>query len=74
MANTYTIENISQEKLDAGLAKLRNSGFAVEGNDVKGMGVEATYALDGTTLTVTVEKHPPFMGGMIEGQLRSFFG
>jgi len=70
---TYTIKNISQEKLDAGLAKLQKSGFTVEGNDVKGMGVEATYAHEGTTLTVTVEKHPPFLGGMIEQQLRGFF-
>jgi hypothetical protein len=73
MANTYTIENISAEKLEAGLAKLRNSGFSVDGNNVKGMGVEATYALTGTSLNVTVEKHPPFMGGMIESQIRGFF-
>jgi UDP-N-acetylglucosamine enolpyruvyl transferase len=73
MAETYTIENISQEKLDAGLAKLRDSGFAVEGNDVKGMGVEANFMLNGSTLTVTVEKHPPFLSGMIEKQIRGFF-
>jgi hypothetical protein len=73
MAAVYTIENISQEKLDAGLAKLKSSGFAVDGNDVKGMGVEATFALAGSTLTVTVEKHPPFLGAMIESQIRGFF-
>lgn len=70
---TVTLENISQEKLDAGLAKLRSSGFAVEGNTVKGMGVEATYALNGSTLTVEVDHAPPFMSGMIEKQLKNFF-
>jgi hypothetical protein len=73
MANTYTIENITAEKLEAGLAKLRKSGFTAEAGHVKGMGVEATYALTGTELRVTVEKQPPFLGGMIESQIRGFF-
>jgi hypothetical protein len=73
MAAVYTIENISQEKLDAGLGKLKKSGFDVDGNNVKGMGVEASFALDGSTLTVNVEKHPPFLAGMIESQIRGFF-
>ena len=73
MANTYTIENISAEKLEAGLAKLRKSGFTAEAGHVKGMGVEAAYALEGTNLNVTVEKHPPFLSGMIESQIRGFF-
>jgi hypothetical protein len=73
MASTYRLENVSPEILDAGLAKLKKSGFTVEGNDVKGMGVEATYAHEGTTLTVTVEKQPPFLGSMIESQIRGFF-
>jgi hypothetical protein len=73
MANIYTIENITAEKLEAGLAKLRKSGFTAEAGLVKGMGVEATYALTGSELHVTVEKQPPFLGGMIESQIRGFF-
>jgi len=73
MANTYTIENISAEKLEAGLAKLRKSGFTAEAGHVKGMGVEAIYELVGSTLNITVEKQPPFLGGMIESQIRGFF-
>jgi hypothetical protein len=73
MAAVYTIENITSEKLESGLAKLRKSGFTVEGNKVKGMGVEATYALEASTLSITIEKQPPFLGSMIESQIRGFF-
>jgi hypothetical protein len=70
---TYTIENITAEKLEAGLAKLRKSGFTAENGAVKGMGVEAVYALEGANLIITIEKQPPFLGGMIESQIRGFF-
>jgi UDP-N-acetylglucosamine enolpyruvyl transferase len=70
---TFIIENITPEKLEAGLAKLRSSGFTAAEGHVKGMGVEAAYSLEGTNLNVTVEKHPPFLSGMIESQVRGFF-
>ena len=70
---THTIEGVTPAKLEAGLAKLKNSGLKVDGNKVTGMGVEATYALNGETLTVDVEKAPMFFEGMIEQQLRQFF-
>ena len=69
----YTITGVSPEKLEAGLGKLRKSGFKVEDNRVAGMGVEATYFVAGDTLSVDVQKAPPFVGGMIESQLRQFF-
>jgi hypothetical protein len=70
---TFTIHDITPEKLEAGLAKLRGSGFAVDDGNVKGMGVEAAYQLVASDLNVTVLKHPPFLSGMIESQVRGFF-
>jgi hypothetical protein len=69
----HKIEGVTPQVLDKGLGELRNSGFSVEGNRVAGMGVEATYELDGDVLTVNVEKSPAYLGGMVEAQLRSFF-
>jgi hypothetical protein len=45
----------------------------VDGNRVSGMGVEATFELAAGVLTVHVEKSPPYLGSMVETQLRSFF-
>jgi hypothetical protein len=70
---THTIENVSPEVLDKGLGELKNAGFTVDGNRVSGMGVEATFELAASVLTVNVEKAPAFLGGMLEQQLRSFF-
>jgi UDP-N-acetylglucosamine enolpyruvyl transferase len=70
---TFTIHDITPEKLEAGLAKLRSSGFTVDDGNVKGMGVEAAYKLVANDLNITVNKHPPFLSGMIEGQVRGFF-
>lgn len=69
----HTIEGVTPEVLDKGLNELKSSGFSVDGNRVVGLGVEATYELAANTLTVNVEKAPPFLGGMVEQQLRSFF-
>jgi hypothetical protein len=70
----HTIEGVTPEILDKGLGELKSAGFTVDGNHVSGMGVEATYALAADVLTVNVEKAPSFLGGMVEQQLRSFFG
>jgi hypothetical protein len=70
---TFTIHDITPEKLEAGLTKLRSSGFIVDDGKVKGMGVEAAYELVASDLNVTVLKNPPFLSGMIEGQVRGFF-
>jgi hypothetical protein len=69
----HTIDGVTPEILDKGLGELRNTGFAVDGNRVSGMGIEATYALNANVLTVDVEKAPAFLGGLVEAQLRSFF-
>ena len=69
----HTIESVTPSILDKGLGELKNSGFTIDGNRVCGMGVEATYELNGDVLTVNVEKAPPYLGGMVEAQLRSFF-
>jgi hypothetical protein len=70
---TYVIEGVTPEILAKGLDELRDSGFTVDGNAVSGMGIQATYKLEAETLTVDVEKAPPFLAGMVEKQLRSFF-
>jgi hypothetical protein len=70
---THTIEGVTPEVLDKGLRELKSSGFAVDGNRVSGMGVEATFELAAGVLTVNVEKAPPYLGSMVETQLRSFF-
>jgi hypothetical protein len=70
---TYVIEGVTPEILAKGLDELRDSGFTVDGNAVSGMGIQATYKLEGEALTVDVEKAPPFLAGMVEKQLRSFF-
>jgi hypothetical protein len=69
----HTIEGVTPAVLEKGLSELRSSGFTVDANRVSGMGIEATYALAGNVLTVHVEKAPPFLGSMLENQLRSFF-
>ena len=69
----HRIEGVTPEVLDKGLGELRSSGFTVDGNRVEGMGVEATYELNGDVLTVNVEKSPAYLGGMVEAQLRAFF-
>lgn len=69
----HTIEGVTPEVLDKGLGELRDSGFTVDGNRVSGMGVEATFELADSILTVNVEKAPAFLGNMVEQQLRSFF-
>jgi hypothetical protein len=69
----HTIDGVTPEVLDKGLGQLKSSGFTVDGNRVCGMGVEATYEMNGDTLTVKVEKAPPYLGSMVETQLRSFF-
>jgi hypothetical protein len=69
----HTIEGVTPEVLDKGLGKLKSSGFTVDGNRVSGMGVEATFKLAAGVLTVNVEKTPPYLGSMVETQLRSFF-
>ena len=70
---THTIEGVTPEVLEKGLSELRSSGFTVDGNRVSGMGVEATFELAASVLTVNVEKSPAFLGSMVETQLRSFF-
>ena len=55
------------------MGELKSSGFTVDGNRVSGMGVEATFKLAAGVLTVNVEKTPPYLGSMVETQLRSFF-
>jgi hypothetical protein len=70
---THTIEGVTPEILDKGLGELKNTGFTVDGNRVSGMGVEATFELADSVLTVNVEKAPAFLGSMVEQQLRSFF-
>jgi hypothetical protein len=70
---THTIEGVTPEVLDKGLGELKGSGFTVDGNRVSGMGVEATFELAAGVLTVNVEKSPPYLGSMVETQLRSFF-
>ena len=69
----HTIEGVTPEVLDKGLGELKSSGFTVDGNRVSGMGVEATFELAAGVLTVNVEKTPPYLGSMVETQLRSFF-
>jgi hypothetical protein len=69
----HRIEGVTPEVLDKGLRELRSSGFTVDGNRVAGMGVEATYELNGDVLTVNVEKSPAYLAGMVEAQLRAFF-
>ncbi|HEY3989907.1 MAG TPA: hypothetical protein VGM02_11450 [Acidobacteriaceae bacterium] len=69
----YTFEGVTPEVLDKGFGELRSSGFAVDGNRVSGMGVEASFELTDDVLTVNVEKSPAYLGGMVEAQLRSFF-
>jgi hypothetical protein len=69
----HTIEGVTPEVLEKGLGELRSSGFTVDGNRVSGMGVEATFELAASVLTVNVEKSPAFLGSMVETQLRSFF-
>lgn len=69
----HRIEGVTPEVLDKGLAELQSSGFTVDGSHVVGMGVEATFELAADVLTVNVEKAPPFLGDMVEKQLRSFF-
>jgi hypothetical protein len=69
----HTIEGVTPEVLEKGLSELRSSGFTVDGNRVSGMGVEATFELAASVLTVNVEKSPAFLGSMVETQLRSFF-
>ena len=69
----YVIESVTPETLAKGLDELRDSGFTVDGNTVSGMGIEASYKLEGEALTVNVQKAPSFLAGMVEKQLRSFF-
>ena len=69
----HTIEGVTPEVLEKGLGELRSSGFTVDGNRVSGMGVEATFELAASVLTVNVEKSPAYLGNMVEAQLRSFF-
>jgi hypothetical protein len=69
----HRIEGVTPQVLDKGLSELQSSGFTVEGNRVAGMGVEASFDLAANVLTVNVEKAPPFLGDMVEKQLRSFF-
>lgn len=69
----HTIQGVTPDILNSGLNKLSASGFTVDGNRVSGMGIEASYELVGSVLTVNVEKAPPFLGSMVEKQLRSFF-
>jgi hypothetical protein len=69
----HTIEGVTPDVLDKGLGELRSAGFTVDGDRVSGMGVEASFELTDGVLTVNVEKAPPFLGDMVEKQLRSFF-
>lgn len=69
----HTIEGVTPEVLEKGLGELRSAGFAVDGNRVSGMGVEASFELTNDVLTVNVERSPAFLGSMVETQLRSFF-
>jgi hypothetical protein len=69
----HTIEGVTPDVLEKGLGELRSSGFTVDGNRVSGMGVEATFELAASVLTVNVEKSPAYLGNMVETQLRSFF-
>jgi hypothetical protein len=70
---TYVIEGVTPATLAKGLGELRDSGFTTDGNAVSGMGIEATFTLQGESLTVNVAKAPPFLESMVENQLRSFF-
>jgi hypothetical protein len=70
---TYVMEGVTPEILAKGLDELRDSGFTIDGDAVSGMGIAATYKLEGEALTVNVEKAPAFLEGMVEKQLRSFF-
>lgn len=69
----HTIEGVTPRILESGLNSLRDSGFSVAQNRVSGMGIEATFELAANVLTVTVEKSPAFLAGMVENQLRAFF-
>jgi hypothetical protein len=69
----HTIEGVTPDVLDKGLGELKSAGFTVDGDRVSGMGVEASFELRDGVLTVNVEKAPPFLGDMVEKQLRSFF-
>lgn len=70
---THTMNGVTPEVLAKGLGELRDAGFSIDGNAVSGMGIEATYKLEAEVLTVDVEKAPPFLEGIVEKQLRSFF-
>ena len=69
----HTIEGVTPDVLDKGLGELKSSGFTVDGDRVSGMGIEASFKLMDAVLTVNVEKAPPFLEGVVEKQLRSFF-
>ena len=69
----HTIEGVTPDVLDKGLGELKSSGFTVDGDHVSGMGIEASFKLMDAVLTVNVEKAPPFLEGIVEKQLRSFF-
>jgi hypothetical protein len=69
----HTIEGVTPDVLDKGLGELKGSGFTVDGDRVSGMGVEASFELTDGVLRVNVEKAPPFLEGIVEKQLRSFF-
>jgi hypothetical protein len=69
----HTIEGVTPDVLDKGLGELKSTGFTVDGDRVSGMGIEASFKLMDAVLTVNVEKAPPFLEGIVEKQLRSFF-
>ena len=69
----HTIEGVTLDILDKGLVELKGSGLTVDGDRVSGMGIEASFKLTDAVLTVNVEKAPPFLEGIVEKQLRSFF-
>ena len=69
----HTIEGVTLDILDKGLGELKGSGLTVDGDRVSGMGIEASFKLTDAVLTVNVERAPPFLEGIVEKQLRSFF-
>jgi hypothetical protein len=82
MAQTYTFaipDGTSPEALlDKAKTEGRSKGIAFSGDTTRGQfkgPAEGTYAVDGRTLVITVEKKPGFVPwGMIEKALKGLFG
>ena len=82
MAQTYTFPipdgTDAEQVLEKARTQGRSKGVAFSGDATKGQfkgPAEGSYAVDGRTLTVTVDKKPGFVPwGMVEKILRGLFG